>query len=82
MEEEMHHANERYEACLARVEQERASLDEKLAQRDAEITKLSAMLEELKASAETQVTAKKFREKKCGGLRTLFARSNSRYRSQ
>lgn len=64
MEEEMHHASERYEACLARVEQERASLDEKLAQRDAEITKLSAMLEELKASAETQVTAKNFREKK------------------
>lgn len=55
VEEEMHIASERYKACLARMELERASLDEKLAQRDDEIAKLSAMLEELKASAETQV---------------------------
>ncbi|XP_020278208.1 myosin-2 heavy chain-like isoform X2 [Pseudomyrmex gracilis] len=54
VEEEMHIASKRYKACLARMELERASLDEKLAQRDTEIAKLSAMLEELKASAETQ----------------------------
>lgn len=56
VEEEMRLAAERYKACLARMEMERAALDEKLSQRDAEITKLSAALEELRSSAETQVT--------------------------
>lgn len=56
VEEEMQLAAERYKACLARMEMERAALDEKLSQRDAEITKLSATLEELRSSAETQVT--------------------------
>lgn len=54
--EEMQLATERYNTCLARMEMERAALDEKLSQRDAEITKLSATLEELRSSAETQVT--------------------------
>lgn len=56
VQEEMELAAERYKACLARMEMERTALDEKLSQRDAEITKLSATLEELRSSAETQVT--------------------------
>ncbi|XP_032668210.1 hyaluronan mediated motility receptor-like isoform X2 [Odontomachus brunneus] len=54
VEEEMQLAAERYKACLARMEMERTALDEKLSQRDAEITKLSATLEELRSSVETQ----------------------------
>jgi len=37
------------------MEVERAALDEKLSQRDIEITKLSTTLEELRSSVETQV---------------------------
>lgn len=55
VEDEMRLTNERYKACLLRVEMERAVLDEKLSQRDAEIAKLSATLEELRLSIETQV---------------------------
>ncbi|PBC30764.1 hypothetical protein APICC_04551 [Apis cerana cerana] len=54
VEEEMRLTAERYKTCLARVEMERAALDEKLAQKDAEITRLSVTLEELRSSAETQ----------------------------
>ncbi|XP_043669772.1 hyaluronan mediated motility receptor-like isoform X2 [Vespula pensylvanica] len=54
IEEEMRFNVEKYKACLTRVETERAALDDKLAQRDAEITKLSSILEELKLTAETQ----------------------------
>ncbi|XP_050477449.1 hyaluronan mediated motility receptor-like isoform X6 [Bombus huntii] len=54
VEEEMRLTAERYKACLARVEMERTALDEKLAIKDAEINRLSATLEELKNSAETQ----------------------------
>ncbi|XP_026667306.1 hyaluronan mediated motility receptor-like [Ceratina calcarata] len=54
VEDEMRLTAERYKACLARVELERAALDEKLAQKDAEITRLSMTLEELRSSAETQ----------------------------
>lgn len=54
VEEEMRLTAERYKACLARVELERAALDEKLAQKDAEITRLSITIEELRTSAETQ----------------------------
>ncbi|KAG7204959.1 hypothetical protein KM043_005345 [Ampulex compressa] len=54
VEEEMRLTAERYKTCLARVEVERAALDEKLAQRDAEISRLSTTLEELKSCAETQ----------------------------
>ncbi|XP_076750292.1 uncharacterized protein LOC143423101 [Xylocopa sonorina] len=54
VEEEMRLTAERYKACLARVEMERVALDEKLAHKDAEITRLSITLEELKSSAETQ----------------------------
>ncbi|KAK2583461.1 hypothetical protein KPH14_009431 [Odynerus spinipes] len=54
IEEEMRLNTEKYKACLARVETERAILDDKLAQRDTEITKLSSILEELKLSAATQ----------------------------
>lgn len=54
-EEEMRLAKERYKVCLARMEMERTALDEKLSQRDAEITKLSATLKELRSSVETQV---------------------------
>ena len=53
-EEEMRLATERYKSCLARAEMERVALDEKLVQKDAEITRLSVTLEELKSSAETQ----------------------------
>lgn len=56
VEEEMQLATERYKVCLARMEMERTALDEKLSQRDAEITKLSTTLEELRSSVETQVT--------------------------
>jgi len=56
VEEEMRLANDRYKTCLLRMEIERAALDEKLTQRDAEITKLSMTLEELRSSQETQVT--------------------------
>lgn len=55
VEEEMQLANDRYKTCLLRMEIERAALDEKLSQRDAEITKLSTTLEELRSSVETQV---------------------------
>lgn len=58
VEEEMRLTAERYKACLARVEMERTALDEKLAIKDAEISRLSATLEELKNSAETQVGCK------------------------
>jgi len=54
--EEMRLAITRYEACLAHMEAERTALDQKLSQKDVEITKLSATLEELRLSAETQVT--------------------------
>ncbi|XP_046838595.1 hyaluronan mediated motility receptor-like isoform X2 [Vespa crabro] len=54
IEEEMRLNIEKYKACLKRVETERAALDDKLAQRDAEITKLSSILEELKLTAETR----------------------------
>ncbi|KAK1138109.1 hypothetical protein K0M31_002594 [Melipona bicolor] len=54
VEEEMRLTAERYKACLARVEMERTALDEKLANKDAEINRLSATLKELKNSAETQ----------------------------
>ncbi|XP_047365334.1 hyaluronan mediated motility receptor-like isoform X5 [Vespa velutina] len=54
IEEEMRLNIEKYKACLKRVETERAALDDKLAQRDAEITKLSSILEELKSTAETR----------------------------
>ncbi|CAK9832862.1 hypothetical protein ANTRET_LOCUS9634 [Anthophora retusa] len=54
VEEEMRLSAERYKACLARVEIERAALDDKLAQKNAEINRLSVILEELKSSAETQ----------------------------
>lgn len=56
VEEEMRLANDRYKTCLLRMEVERAALDEKLSQRDSEITKLSMTLEELRSSVETQVT--------------------------
>lgn len=56
VEEEMRLADDRYKACLLRMEVERAALDEKLSQRDDEITKLSTTLEELRSSVETQVT--------------------------
>lgn len=55
VEEEMRLNNERYETCLARMEEERVTLEEKVSQRDAEIVKLSTTLEELRSSAETQV---------------------------
>lgn len=55
VEDEMRMTAERYKACLVRVETERAALDEKLSQKDAEITRLSITLEQLRSSAETQV---------------------------
>ncbi|XP_077272103.1 uncharacterized protein LOC143902808 [Temnothorax americanus] len=54
VEEEMRLANDRYKTCLLRMEVERAALDEKLSQRDAEITELSMTLEKLRSSVETQ----------------------------
>ncbi|XP_025988311.1 hyaluronan mediated motility receptor isoform X1 [Solenopsis invicta] len=56
VEEEMRLADDRYKACLLRMEVERAALDEKLSQRDDEITKLSTTLEELRSSVETQAS--------------------------
>ncbi|KAL6252244.1 hypothetical protein P5V15_014785 [Pogonomyrmex californicus] len=56
VEEEMRLANERYKICLAHMETERIALDEKLLQKDAEITKLSMILEELRSSVETQAS--------------------------
>lgn len=55
VEDEMRLTNDRYKACLARMEMEHVVLDEKLSQKDAEIAKLSATLEELRMSIETQV---------------------------
>ncbi|XP_076650839.1 uncharacterized protein LOC143357963 [Halictus rubicundus] len=54
VEEEMRLTAERYKICLTRVEKERIELDERLLQKDAEISRLSIILEELKTSAETQ----------------------------
>ncbi|KYM91177.1 Laminin subunit alpha-2 [Atta colombica] len=56
VEEEMRFANDNYKRCLLRMEVERAALDEKLSQRDIEITKLSTTLEELRSSVETQAS--------------------------
>ncbi|XP_011877413.1 PREDICTED: hyaluronan mediated motility receptor-like isoform X4 [Vollenhovia emeryi] len=56
VEEEMRLANDRYKACLLRMEVERTALDKKLLQRDNEITKLSITLEELRSSVETQAS--------------------------
>lgn len=56
VEEEMRLSAERYKACLARSEMERAALDEKLTQKDCDIARLSVIFEELKSSAETQVS--------------------------
>ncbi|KYN40272.1 Laminin subunit alpha-3 [Trachymyrmex septentrionalis] len=56
VEEEMRLANDNYKRCLLRMEVERAALDEKLSQRDIEITKLSTTLEELRSSVETQAS--------------------------
>lgn len=56
VEDEMRLTNERYKACLVRMELEHVILDEKLSQKDAEIAKLSTTLEELRQSIETQVT--------------------------
>lgn len=53
--ENMRFTKERYEMCLAHIEEERAALEEKISLRDAEIVTLSAALEELRSSAETQV---------------------------
>ncbi|XP_076382680.1 uncharacterized protein LOC117223832 isoform X2 [Megalopta genalis] len=54
VEEEMRLTAERYKICLSRVEKERAELDERLLQKDAEISRLSIILEDLKTSAEAQ----------------------------
>ncbi|KAL6448406.1 hypothetical protein ACFW04_000378 [Cataglyphis niger] len=54
VEDEMRLTNERYKACLVRMELEHVILDEKLSQKDTEIAKLSATLEELRQSIETQ----------------------------
>ncbi|XP_070153196.1 putative leucine-rich repeat-containing protein DDB_G0290503 isoform X1 [Polyergus mexicanus] len=54
VEDEMRLTNERYKACLVRMELEHVVLDEKLSQKDAEIAKLSATLEDLRQSIETQ----------------------------
>ncbi|KYN19983.1 Laminin subunit alpha-1 [Trachymyrmex cornetzi] len=56
VEEEMRLANDNYKRCLLRMEVERTALDEKLSQRDIEITKLSTTLEELRSSVETQAS--------------------------
>ncbi|KYN07338.1 Laminin-like protein epi-1, partial [Cyphomyrmex costatus] len=56
VEEEMRFADDNYKKCLLRMEVERAALDEKLSQRDIEITKLSTTLEELRSSVETQAS--------------------------
>ncbi|XP_076636530.1 uncharacterized protein LOC143349289 [Colletes latitarsis] len=54
VEEEMRLTAERYEAYLAQVEMERVALDNRLVQKDVEITRLFDIFEELKSSAETQ----------------------------
>lgn len=54
-EEELRHATEKCNACIDHLETEKASLTTQLAQRDLEIIRLSAALEELKCTAETQV---------------------------
>ncbi|XP_076668686.1 uncharacterized protein LOC143369105 [Andrena cerasifolii] len=54
VEEEMRLNTERYKSCLAQVEMDRVALTEKLVEKDAEITRLSVTLEELKSSADTQ----------------------------
>ncbi|KAJ8676218.1 hypothetical protein QAD02_012004 [Eretmocerus hayati] len=53
-EEELRQATEKYNACLDRLESEKASLTTKLAQRDLEIIRLGAALEEMKCTVETQ----------------------------
>ncbi|XP_014616668.1 PREDICTED: hyaluronan mediated motility receptor-like isoform X2 [Polistes canadensis] len=55
IEEEMRLNDEKYKACLARIESERVALENKLALRDAEIAKLSSIIEELKSSAVIQI---------------------------
>ena len=54
VEEEMRLTTERYKSCLAQAEIDRVASTEKLVEKDAEITRLSVTLEELKSSADTQ----------------------------
>ena len=54
VEEEMRVTTEKYKSSLAQAEMDRVALTEKLVERDAEITRLSVALEELKSSADTQ----------------------------
>ncbi|XP_076301100.1 uncharacterized protein LOC143219137 isoform X2 [Lasioglossum baleicum] len=54
VEEEMRLTVESYKICLTQVEKERTELNERLLEKDDEISRLSIILEELKSSAETQ----------------------------
>ncbi|XP_078040517.1 uncharacterized protein LOC144471853 [Augochlora pura] len=54
VEEEMLLTEERYAAYLTQIEKEQLELDEKLSGKDAEINKLSIILEELKSSIQNQ----------------------------
>lgn len=54
-EDKLRQATEKYNACLDRLESEKAALNAKLAQKDLEIIRLNAGLEEIKCTVETQV---------------------------
>ncbi|XP_016839902.1 myosin-15-like isoform X1 [Nasonia vitripennis] len=53
-EEELRQVTEKYNASLDLLESEKASLNTKLAQRDLDVIRLTAALEEMKCTAETQ----------------------------
>lgn len=54
-EEELRQVTEKYNASLDLLESEKAALNTKLAQRDLDVIRLTAALEEMKCTAETQV---------------------------
>lgn len=53
--EELRQATEKFNSCLDRLESEKESTSAKLAQRDLDVIRLTAALEEMKCTSETQV---------------------------
>lgn len=53
--EELRQASEKFSTSLSQLESEKEELNTTLAQRDLEVIRLTAALEEMKCTAETQV---------------------------
>lgn len=53
--EELRLTTEKFNNCLDRLENEKENISDKLAQRDLDVIRLTAALEEMKCTSETQV---------------------------